>query len=81
MLTVDGKEVAKKATPNSVPIAFGVDESFDVGSDTGTPVEDKDYKVPFAFDGQLSGLTINLEPPQMNPAEKKAVQDKNGQRD
>jgi len=39
VLAVDGTEVARRTIPNSVPIAFGVDESFDVGSDTGTSVD------------------------------------------
>jgi arylsulfatase len=81
VLAVDGAEVARRTIPNSVPIAFGVDESFDVGSDTGTPVADDDYRVPFAFNGTLSQLTIKLEPLQLSPADQKAVQDANGKRD
>jgi hypothetical protein len=81
VLSVDGKEVARRMVPHTVPFAFGVDESFDVGSDTGTSVEDKDYQPPFAFSGALNKLTIKLEPVQMSPAEQKAVQDKNGKRD
>ena len=81
VLSVDGKEVASRKVPNTVPFAFGVDESFDVGSDTGTSVEDKDYQPPFAFNGSINKLTIKLEAPQISPAEKKAVQDKNGKRD
>ena len=45
VLSVDGREVARQTIPHSVPFIFGVDESFDVGSDTGTGVEDKDYQV------------------------------------
>jgi len=81
VLSVDGKEVARQTIPHSVPFAFGVDESFDVGSDTGTSVEDKDYKPPFAFNGDLSKVTIKLEPVQMSPDDRKAVQDKTGKRD
>ena len=81
VLSVDGTEVARRTIPNSVPIAFGVDESFDVGSDTGTPVDDKDYQVPFAFNGTLNEVTIQLEPVQMSLSQKKAVQDRNGRRD
>jgi len=81
VLSVDGKEVATQKIAASVPFAFGVDESFDVGSDTATPVDDKDYKVPFAFTGTLNKLTIKLEPQQMSTADKKTVQDKNGNKD
>lgn len=81
VLSVDGKEIATQNTPSSTPFAFGVDESFDIGSDTGTPVDDKDYQIPFTFNGVLNKLTINLEPQQMAMTDKKTVQDKNGNKD
>jgi hypothetical protein len=36
-----------------------IDENFDVGIDTRTPVDDKDYQVPFRFTGKLDKLTFN----------------------
>jgi hypothetical protein len=33
-----------------------------VGVDTGTPVDDKDYQVPFRFTGKLHRLTVELKP-------------------
>ena len=44
-------------------------------------VDDKDYRVPFAFNGTLHKLTFRLGPLQMSAADKKLVQDKNGTRD
>ena len=41
-----------------------VDETFDVGSDTRTPVND-DYKLPFRFTGTIDKLTFNLGPEQL----------------
>ena len=41
---------------------MAVDETFDVGVDTRTPVDDNDYQVPFRFTGKLSKLTIALKP-------------------
>src|SRR6476620_6139172 len=35
----------------------------DVGSDTGTGVNDADYQSPFVFDGKLNRLTMKLLPP------------------
>jgi hypothetical protein len=32
--------------------------SFDVGADTGTPVDDHDYQVPFTFTGKVDKPTI-----------------------
>jgi arylsulfatase A-like enzyme len=72
VLSVDGKEVARKAIPHTVPALFTIDESFDVGVDTRTGVEDKDYKPPFRFTGKLDKLTIKLGPNQMMAADQKA---------
>jgi arylsulfatase len=80
-LRVDGQDVDAHPVPHTTPFIFQWDETFDVGSDTGTPVEVKDYQCPFAFTGTLTKLTLQLGPNQMFPAEKKAAQDKVGQRD
>jgi arylsulfatase len=43
-----------------------IDESLDVGVDTRTPVDDKDYQVPFAFTGKIDKVTYNLGPEQLS---------------
>jgi arylsulfatase len=43
------------------------DETFDVGLDTGTPVDDLDYQVSFAFTGKLGKLTIDLGETSISP--------------
>jgi arylsulfatase len=65
VLSVDGKEVARKTIPHTVPALFTIDESFDVGVDTRTSIDDKDYQPPFRFTGKLDKLTIKLEPRQL----------------
>ena len=41
---------------------FSLDETFDVGEDTGTPVvEDYADKMPFRFTGTLDKLVIELK--------------------
>jgi arylsulfatase A-like enzyme len=72
VLSVDGKEVANKTIPHTVPALFTIDESFDVGVDTRTGVDDKDYKLPFRFTGKLDKLTIKLGPSQMMAEDQKA---------
>jgi hypothetical protein len=81
VLKVDGKEVATKKMAHTIPVILQWDETFDVGSDTGTPVDDRDYTCPFKFTGKLEKLTLKIGPSQMMPAEKKAVETKVGQRD
>jgi arylsulfatase len=60
---VDGKTAGGGHIQRTVPIAGGLSESFDVGEDTGTPV-DESYadKLPFKFTGKLERLTVELKP-------------------
>src|SRR5262245_56431543 len=69
VLSVDGKEVASKTVPHTVPALFTIDETFDVGIDTRSGVDDKDYQPPFRFTGKLDKLTIKLEPTQLADAD------------
>jgi len=66
-LKVDGKVVATQKMEHTVPIILQFDETFDVGADTGTPVDDRDYQVPFRFTGKLNKLTLSIERPQLTP--------------
>jgi hypothetical protein len=50
-----------------------VDETFDVGSDMRTPVDDKDYQVPFEFTGKLEKLTFKLGREQLTAADRKTI--------
>jgi hypothetical protein len=75
VLTVDGKEVANQKIPHTIPFLMAIDETFDVGIDTRTPVDDKDYQVPFAFTGTLTKLTIKVGPEQLAEADHHAIQE------
>jgi hypothetical protein len=81
VLSVDGKEVATQKIPHTIPFIMAIDETFDVGVDTRTPVDDRNYQVPFRFTGRLNKLTVKLGPEQLAPAEKKAMEKKLGERD
>jgi arylsulfatase len=65
-LKVDGKVVATGSQANSISFLQVADETFDVGVDTRTGVNDKDYQVPFAFTGTINNLTITLGPSQLS---------------
>lgn len=73
MLKVDGKVVATQTMDRTVPIILQWDETFDVGADTGTPVDDRDYQVPFRFTGKIDKLTIAIEPPKLTPEDEKRL--------
>jgi hypothetical protein len=57
--------VATQKQPNSIAFLQVADETFDVGVDTRSGVNDNDYQVPFAFDGRIDKLTVNLGPSQL----------------
>ncbi len=73
VLKVDGTAVATQKMERTVPLILQWDETFDIGSDTGTPVDDKDYQVPFKFTGKLVKLTIKIDRPQLTPADEKML--------
>ena len=74
-LKVDGKVVSTQTLERTVPLVLPWDETFDIGSDTGTPVDDRDYQVPFKFTGKINKLTIAVKPPVLTPADVKKLQE------
>jgi hypothetical protein len=75
-LFVDGKQVAQGQIPRTIPIRFSLDETFDVGEDTGTPViEDYADKMPFPFTGTLKKFVVILEPEKLTEEERKQLLD------
>ena len=73
-LTVDGREVAAQKMEHTLPMILQWDESFDIGSDTLTGVNDADYQPPFAFTGKLNRLTIKIDRPKLTPADLKRLE-------
>lgn len=59
-LYADDKKLAEGRVDKSIPNRVTLDETLDVGFDTGTPVADG-YDMPFAFTGKLKGVTIQLD--------------------
>jgi hypothetical protein len=76
VLSVDGKEVDNKKIPHSTPAIMTIDESFDVGVDTRTPVDDADYQVPFRFTGKIDKLTIKLDEPKRTAQQQDLINQK-----
>jgi hypothetical protein len=69
VLKVDGQVVDTEKQPNSIAFLQVMDETFDIGVDTRTSVNEKDYQVPFAFNGTINKLTFNLGPSQLAAAD------------
>jgi len=74
-LKVDGKIVATKKMEKTIPMLLQWDENFDVGADTGSPVDDNDYKTPFRFTGKLNKLTLTIDRPKLSKEDIKKLED------
>ena len=72
-LRVDGAVVASNKMAHTIPLILQWDENLDVGADTGTPVDDADYTVPFTFDGTLAKLTLRVDRPKLTPADEEKL--------
>jgi arylsulfatase A-like enzyme len=72
-LTVDGREAARETIPHTIPFLLTIDETFDIGVDTRTPVDDNDYQVPFRFKGTLSKVTIKLGREQLTEQDRRIM--------
>jgi arylsulfatase len=74
VLKVDGKEVATQKMEHTIPFILQWDEALDIGSDTGSPVNDADYKTPFAFTGKLHKITLTVDRPKLSPEDIKKLE-------
>jgi arylsulfatase len=73
-LWVDEKQVAEGRVEQSVIVRFSLDETFDVGEDTGTAVvEDYADKMPFAYQGKLHKLLVVLQPEKLDEKDKQRL--------
>ena len=68
-LIVDGKVVKTIKMPHTMPMILQWDESFDIGEDTLTGVNDEDYQPPFTLTAKLDKLTIKIDRPQLSQAD------------
>ena len=69
--SVGGQKVAVGRIELNQPLRFSLDESFDVGQDTGSPVIDEyDDRMPFKFSGTLRKVDIDLGPNQLTPQQR-----------
>jgi arylsulfatase len=59
-LLVNGRAVSRQAMARSLPFAVQGDESFDIGHDTGSSVDMRDYRPPFAFTGRIERFAVTL---------------------
>jgi len=73
-LKVDGKVVDTRKMEHTLPMILQWDESFDIGSDTLTGVNDADYRPPFALTAKLDKLTIKVDRPKLSAEDIKKLE-------
>ena len=70
MLLVDEKDVGQVQIERTIAVRFSLDETFDIGQDTGTPVlEEYEDKMPYQFSGALTKFVVVLEPLKLSEEE------------
>jgi arylsulfatase len=68
-LSVDGKPVATRTMPQTIPLILAWDENLDIGSDTATGVDEADYTPPFDFTGTFGKITLKIDRPTLTQAD------------
>ncbi len=59
-LYANNRKIGQGRVEKSIPNRISLDETFDVGFDTGLPVTES-YKLPFDFTGTLDKVTVELQ--------------------
>jgi len=73
VLSVDGRELSRQKIDHTIPFLMAIDESFDIGIDTRTGVDDS-YKLPFRFSGTINKLTYNLGHEQLSAEDRRVME-------
>jgi arylsulfatase len=71
-LNVDDKLVAEGRVDRTYPFRVALDETLDIGEDTGTPVSE-DYHVPFKFTGTLNRVLIRLTDAELSAEDQEQI--------
>jgi arylsulfatase len=71
-IRVDDEEVARGRVERTYPFRVSLDETLDIGADTGTPVSE-DYHVPFAFTGALKRVLVQLSDAKLSPEDQAQI--------
>jgi arylsulfatase len=58
-LYVDNEKIGEAEIPHTVRFIYAVDETFDIGRDTGSPVTDE-YKAGAVFTGVIKKVVVDL---------------------
>ena len=57
----------------TLPLAAPIDQTFNIGSVMDTPLDDRDYQIPFPFTGKIRKVTIAVVEPKLSPEDRKRL--------
>lgn len=77
-LLIDGEVAESHKVEHTIPVILQWDETFDIGSDTGTSADDEFYQSPFVFNGGIDKLTIKLNRPKLTPDDIRRLREESG---
>ena len=73
---MDGQKAGEGRIERTLPFRISLDETLDVGEDTGTPVcEDYAEQMPFKFTGSLKQVVINLGQEKLSSEDQRKVEE------
>jgi Sulfatase len=71
-VSVDNKAVAQGRVDRTYAFRVALDETLDIGEDTGTPVSE-DYRVPFTLTGALNRVLIRLSDEKLSAEDEEQI--------
>jgi arylsulfatase len=76
-IKVDGRPAGAGKIPRTLAFRLSLDETLDVGQDTGTPIN-ADYQLPFKFSGTLDWVAVRPAEGKLTPAEQRELDEIRG---
>lgn len=73
-LVVNGNKVGAAKIPETVPVSYSFDETFDTGQDTGAPVGD--YIAPFKFTGGIQKIEVDTDPQNLSAVDREKLNER-----
>ena len=65
--------MATQTMERTVPLVMNLDDDFNIGATTATPLVEQDYQVPFKFTGKINKITVSVDEPQLTPEDKRKL--------
>jgi arylsulfatase len=72
-LFINDKKVGQGRIPFTNWVKFTLDETFDIGEDSGAPVSE-DYASPNRFTGTIKRIVVDIQPTKLSAVDQEKIQ-------